>query len=174
MNRDTIPFREQITNKDLLQGTHDDSQHRAITYKVTEVWKEYIRIRLWGFPGGSAGRESACSAGDLGSIPGLGRSPAEGKGHPPQYLGLENPIVHGVEKSWTQLSDFHFRLLNTQNTHIPYINYPSIKTIHWKERSGAIHLKLTHCRSTMLQHKQYVKNNKILKSTVLPIWGDRC
>ena len=52
-----------------------------------------------GFPCGSAGRESACNAGDLGSIPGLGRSPGEGKGHPLQYSGLENSldcVVHGV------------------------------------------------------------------------------
>ena len=43
-----------------------------------------------GFPGGSASKESACNVGDLGSIPGLGRSPGEGKGYPPQYSGLEN------------------------------------------------------------------------------------
>ena len=43
-----------------------------------------------GFPCGSAGQESACSAGDLSSIPGLGRSPGEGKGYPLQYSGLEN------------------------------------------------------------------------------------
>ena len=57
------------------------------------------------------GKESACNVGDLGSIPGLGRSPGEGKGHPLQYSGLENSmncIVHGVAKSRTQLSDFHF------------------------------------------------------------------
>ena len=63
-----------------------------------------------GFPGGSAGKESACNAGDLGLIPGLGRSPGEGKGNPLQYPGLENSldcIVHGVTKSRTQLSDFH-------------------------------------------------------------------
>ena len=49
---------------------------------------------IWhkGFPAGSAGKESACSAGDLGSIPGLGRSPGEGKGSPLQYSGLENPM----------------------------------------------------------------------------------
>ena len=41
-----------------------------------------------GFPGGSAGKESACNAGDLGSIPGLGRSPGKGKGYPLQYSGL--------------------------------------------------------------------------------------
>ena len=56
-----------------------------------------------GFPCGSAGKESACNAGDLGSIPGLGRSPGEGKGYPLQYSGLENSfmdyIAHGVAKS---------------------------------------------------------------------------
>ena len=64
-----------------------------------------------GFSGGSAGKESACNAGDLGSIPGLGRSPGEGKGHPLQYSGLQNSmdgIVHGVSKSQKQLSNFHF------------------------------------------------------------------
>ena len=57
-----------------------------------------------GFPCGSAGKESACNAGDLGSIPGLGRFPREGKGYPLQYSGLENSmdcIVHGVTKSQT-------------------------------------------------------------------------
>ena len=65
-----------------------------------------------GFPGGSAGKESTCNVGDLGSIPGLGRSPGEGKGYPLQYSGLENSMdctVHGVAKSQTQLSDFHFQ-----------------------------------------------------------------
>ena len=63
-----------------------------------------------GFPGGSAGKEPACNAGDLDSTPGLGRCPGEGKGYPLQYSGLENSmdcIVHGVKKSQTQLSDFH-------------------------------------------------------------------
>ena len=45
-----------------------------------------------GFPGGSAGKESACSAGDLGSIPALGRSPGEGKSYPLQYSSLENSM----------------------------------------------------------------------------------
>jgi len=61
------------------------------------------------FPGGSDSRESACSVGDLGSIPGLGRSPGEGNGNPFQYSCLENPMdggacratVHGVAKSRT-------------------------------------------------------------------------
>ena len=63
-----------------------------------------------GFPCGSAGKESACNAGDLDLIPGLGRFPGEGKDYPLQYSGLENSMdyrVHGVAKSQTQLSDFH-------------------------------------------------------------------
>ena len=54
---------------------------------------------------------SACNMGDLGSIPGVGRSPEEGKGYPLQYSSLKNSmdyIAHGVTKSWTGLSDFHF------------------------------------------------------------------
>ena len=66
------------------------------------------------FPGGSDGKASAYNAGDLGSIPGLGRSPGEGNGNPLQYWCLENPMdrgawqatVHGVTKSWTLQSDF--------------------------------------------------------------------
>ena len=56
-----------------------------------------------------------CNAGDLDSIPGLGRSPGEGKGSPLQYSGLENfmdCIVHGVAKSRTLLSDLHFHFHN--------------------------------------------------------------
>ena len=60
-----------------------------------------------GFPCGSAGNKSACNAGDLGSIPGLGRSPREGKGYPLQYAGLENSMDYGVAKSRIQLRDFH-------------------------------------------------------------------
>ena len=68
---------------------------------------------LMGFPSGSDGKESACNTGDLGLIPGPGRSPGGGQGNPLQYSCLENPLdrgawratVHGLEKSWTQLSD---------------------------------------------------------------------
>ena len=66
---------------------------------------------LLSFPCASAGKESACTVGDLVSISGLGRSPGEGKGYPLQYSGLENPmdfIFHGDAKSRTQLSNFHF------------------------------------------------------------------
>ena len=68
---------------------------------------------LKGFPGGSGGKASARNAGDLGSIPGLERSPGEGNGNPLQYSCLESPMdrgawratVHGVAKSQIQLGD---------------------------------------------------------------------
>ena len=66
-------------------------------------------VKEMGFPGSSAGKESACNAGDPSSIPGLGTSPGEGIGYRLQYSGLENSmdcIVHGVTKIQTQLSDF--------------------------------------------------------------------
>ena len=64
-----------------------------------------------GFSDSSVGKESACNVGDLGSIPGLGRSPGERKGYPLQYSGLEKSmdcIVHRLAKSWKRLSDYHF------------------------------------------------------------------
>ena len=70
-------------------------------------------IVYWGFPSSSVGKESACNEGDLGEIPGLGRSPGEGKGYPLQYSGLEDSmdcVGRGVTKSWTRLSDFHFHM----------------------------------------------------------------
>ena len=65
-----------------------------------------------GFPGGTGGKESACKAGDLGSIPGLGTSPGEENGYPLQCSCLENPLdrggwwvtAHGVTKNRTQLA----------------------------------------------------------------------
>ena len=72
----------------------------------------------WGFPGGSEVKAFACNEGDLGSIPGSGRSPGEGNGNPLQYSCLENPMdggawwatIHRVAKSQTRLSDFTFFL----------------------------------------------------------------
>ena len=74
------------------------------------------RIEHMGLPCSSAGEESTCNVGDMGSIPELGRSPGEGKGHPLQYSGLENSIncvVHGVTKSWTRLSNFQEHIVLT-------------------------------------------------------------
>ena len=80
-----------------------------------ESWVRKIHWRripvFLGFPCGLAGKESAYNEGNLGSVPGLGRSPGEWKGYPLQYSGLENSMdytVHRITKSGTQLSDFHF------------------------------------------------------------------
>ena len=74
----------------------------------------YIALTLYlGFPGGSDSKESDWNAWDMGLIPGSGRSPGEGSGHPFQYSCLENPMdrgawwapVHGIAKNWMRLSD---------------------------------------------------------------------
>ena len=106
-------------------------------WEIKHIWEKLMvpepRIILWGhcafcflflhsylvtlgFPGGSDGKESACSAGDMGLIPGSGRSPGEGNDNPLQYSCLENPmdggawqaIVHEIAKSGTWLRDFPF------------------------------------------------------------------
>ena len=72
------------------------------------------------FLGGSDGKESACNAGYLGSVPGLRTSPGEGNGNPLQYPCLENPMdrgawqatVYGIAKSQTQMSNFHLLTLD--------------------------------------------------------------
>ena len=72
------------------------------------IFKETIKLK-WGFPGGSECKESIGNAGDLGSVPGSGRSSGEGNGNPLQYSCLENPMdggawwatVYGVAESQT-------------------------------------------------------------------------
>ena len=81
---------------------------------------------MLGFPGGSEGKASACNAGDLGSIPGSGRSPGEGNGNPLQYSCLENSMdrgawwatVHGVAKSRTGLSGFTSQVILPSQTKV--------------------------------------------------------
>ena len=71
----------------------------SLYYQSSVSW---CKAHILGFPDSSVGKESVCNARDLGSIPGLGRSPGEGKGYPLQYSGLENSmdwIVHEVAKS---------------------------------------------------------------------------
>ena len=82
-----------------------------IVYICQDIYRKIFNVV--GFPGGSDGKESACIAGDLNLIPGLGRSPGEGNGYPLQYSHLENSrdraawqaTIHGVTKSRTPLSD---------------------------------------------------------------------
>ena len=91
-----------------------------LTEKARDLFELFCRpprnrTGLSGFPGGSDSKESACSSGDLGLIPELGRSPEEGTGNPLQYSCLENSMdrgawwatVHGVAKSHTQPSNTH-------------------------------------------------------------------
>ena len=92
-------------------------KHVDIASLLTNKKKFYtiylISPFLWGFPGGSVGKESTCNTGDVGSIPGSGRSPGVGNGSPFQYSCLENfkgrgvwlATDHVVTKSQTQLSD---------------------------------------------------------------------
>ena len=105
------------------------------------------------FPCGSAGKESACNAGDMGLIPELGRSSGERKGYPLQYSGLENfmdCIVHGVAKSQTQLSDFHFHSFFFSQSFFFFFNFLTLqyciglaiyycKTIHVIQMKVKIH-----------------------------------
>ena len=101
-----------------------------------------IAITLFlGFPGGSEVKVSASNAGDLGSIPGSGRSPGEGNGNPLQYSCLENPMdrkawqakVHGVAKSQTQLSNFTFRQSFYYQRDF-FSSLPEMKVLNIKEK----------------------------------------
>ena len=94
-----------------------------------------MKLKMTSFPSGSAGKESACNVGDLSLIPGLGRSPGEGKGYPVQYSSLENSkdcIVHGVAKSGTRLGDFHFHFLMTASQTSGEAMAPHSSTLAWK------------------------------------------
>ena len=84
----------------------------AVKSKTIMIFETTL-IELWGFPGGSDSKESDCNVGNLGSVPGLGRSPGEENGNPLQYSCLENPMdrgawwatVHGVTMSQMQLME---------------------------------------------------------------------
>ena len=105
----------------------------GITLNPPAPWTYWVStdicIRL---PGGADSKESACNVGDLGSVPGLGRSLGEGNGTPLQYSCLENPvdggawwaIVHGVSRSQIRLSDF--TLMNQQQNYLLEILTPEL------------------------------------------------
>ena len=77
----------ECVNKILLYSTGNSIQYPVINHSGKEYEKECLSV----LPGGSDGEESACNAGDPGSIPGLGRSPGVGNGSPLQYSCLGNP-----------------------------------------------------------------------------------
>ena len=119
----TISFHKDIP-------TGQKKHHRGERRLELEAYQlgDYSKSLL-GFSCGSDSKESPCNAGDLGSIPGLGRSPEEGNGNPLQYFCLKNSMdrgvwlatVHGVMKKGTWLSDLHF--------HCAWSNYP-VKAIY--------------------------------------------
>ena len=100
------------------------------------IWASLVAQRLKCLP---------CNAGDLGSIPGSGRSPGEGNGNPLQYSCLENPMdrgawwatVHGVAKSRTQLSDFIFYLYSFPDgsvvKNLPGMQGTWVQSLGWKD-----------------------------------------
>ena len=103
-----------------LENPTDRGAWWAAVYGVAQSWTQLKQLSssssssnsfsLWASLVAQLVKKSPCNVGDLGSIPGLGRSPGEGKGYPLQYSGLENSmdcIVHRVTKSQIRLSDFH-------------------------------------------------------------------
>ena len=87
-------------------------------HRIASVIENTLSLLYMGFPCGSAGKESACNAGDLGSIPGLGRSPGEGKGYPLQYSALENSMDCRIpwgrkESDTTERLSLHFIIIHT-------------------------------------------------------------
>ena len=96
-----LPFLKSFHNKGAYSGP------RASHFPTCEKIKSFLVFIC----SDSVGKESACNVGDLGSIPGWGRSPGEGKSYPLQCSGLENPmgcIIHGVSKSWARWATFTF------------------------------------------------------------------
>ena len=128
-SRENIRFKEAASLKEKItfqQLQWQKQGQQKTDYLISPPWPVVPCLESWLFsldwfislslPCGSAGKESTRIAGDLGSIPRLGRSPGEGKGYPLQYSGLENSmdsIVCGVTKSQTLLSDFHFHLYHS-------------------------------------------------------------
>ena len=116
-----------------------------------------------GFPCSSTGKESTWNAGDLGSIPGLERSPGEGKCYPLQYSGLENSmyyIVHGVRKSWTWLSNFHFSLSKSLKTFKEHFSEYDSDNSYKFELETTLSLSRTNISKLeiLLQHSGQIKS----------------
>ena len=117
---ENLPDKEfQIMIVKMIQNLENKmaSQINSLETRIEKMQERFNKDleEIKGFPGGSEVKASACNVGDLGSIPGLGRCAEEGNSCPLRYSGLENSmicIVHGVAKSWTRLSNFHFPLVS--------------------------------------------------------------
>ena len=101
----------------LLENPRDRGAWWAAFHGVTHSRTQLKWLNSSSFPDNSVGKESTCNTGDLGSIPGLGRSAGEGKSYPLQYSGLENSMDYTAQ---TQLSNFHFHFLSSNRNSCPY------------------------------------------------------
>ena len=126
----------------------------------------------WGFPGGSDGKESACNVGDLGSVPGSGRSPGEGNGNPLQYSCLGNPmdrgawqaIVHGVTES-----DMTEQLTLTYLPCVPaiiFLLFTQEKEKHAHKNNHTRFLAALFTVNTHYEHTKMSTNTSMNKQTV--------
>ena len=121
-----VPWTARRSSQSILKESNPEYSLEGLMLKLklhyfghlmwrTDSWEK----KILGYPSGSIGKESVCNAGDLGSIPGSGRSPGEGNGNPLQYSCLENATDKGarlatvreISKSQTWLWDFHFFFL---------------------------------------------------------------
>ena len=109
----------------------------------TTVMKTEIE-NLMGFPGGSDNKEPACNAGDLGLIPGSGRTPGEGNGYPLQYSCLEDSMdrrvwqvtVQEVTESRTRLNDFHWARSNFVLSHLSLFGMATKICLPWTKKTS--------------------------------------
>ena len=123
-------FPDSSVGKESACNAGDSGSIPGLGRSVEKGW--LLTQVFLGFLHGSASKESTCNVGDLGSIRGLGRSPGGRNSYPLQYSGLENSmdcIVHGVAKSQTRLSDFHFTSIQ---------NKKLFKKLEQKESKGII------------------------------------
>ena len=136
--------------------------------KFKVLWIVYL-ILLYS---GSAGKESAWNAEDQASIPGLGRSPGEGKGYPLQYSGLENSmdyVVHGIAKSQTWLSNFHCTSLQQYKTVKNWCVHNLNNYTEPKARPKKGHIQLSYICKILENRNESI----ITESISLIVWSGR-
>ena len=132
-------------NRQGVQGNNPDPNEIEnsclfASFSVTDFRDFFFFFAFWDFPGASDSKEPTCNVGDLGSIPGSGRSPGEGNGNPLQEFFLWNPKdrgpwwpkVHGVTKSWTWLRD-SLLLSNLLQIEYPFHSQLNFYSLHVME-----------------------------------------